>query len=112
MRSRWKNSYISPALYYSFIYDWQKDSFLFLEKSSSLSSRSTTILPFFLHKILFLSDGKKHRSLYVDHNMLGHKIGEFISTRVRCVYRRKKKKKKKNDKSIIYYKCGFHSFSL
>lgn len=106
MRSRWKNSYLSVALYRAVVYlsgdknSVTKQNMFSIEKRQSLSSRSTSILPFLLHKILWVHDGRKYRSVYITPSMFGHKLGSFITTRVRCVYKRKKKKKnkKKNKK--------------
>lgn len=55
MRSRWKNSYVSVVLYNSVVHSdngMTKKKVSFLDKCASFSSKSTCLLPFFLHKIL------------------------------------------------------------
>lgn len=44
-------------------------------------SRSSTILPNFVGHTLAVHDGRKHMPVYVTEDMVGHKLGEFASTR-------------------------------
>ena len=44
-------------------------------------SRSSTILPEFLGHTIAVHDGRKHVPVYITEDMVGHKLGEFASTR-------------------------------
>lgn len=44
-------------------------------------SRSSTILPSFVGHTIAVHDGRKHVPVYVTEDMVGHKLGEFVSTR-------------------------------
>ena len=45
-------------------------------------SRSSTILPDFLGHTIAVHDGRKHVPVYITEDMVGHKLGEFASTRL------------------------------
>ncbi len=44
-------------------------------------SRRSTIFPTFIGHTIAVHDGKKHVPVYVTEDMVGHKLGEFASTR-------------------------------
>ena len=44
-------------------------------------SRRSTILPDFLGHTFAVHNGKKHMTVFVTENMVGHKLGEFAPTR-------------------------------
>ena len=44
-------------------------------------SRSSTIFPEFVGHTFAVHDGRKHIPVYVTEDMVGHKLGEFASTR-------------------------------
>jgi len=44
-------------------------------------SRSSTILPSFVGHTIAVHDGRKHVPVYITEDMVGHKLGEFASTR-------------------------------
>ncbi|MCD8048029.1 MAG: 30S ribosomal protein S19 [Clostridia bacterium] len=44
-------------------------------------SRSSTIFPDFVGHTIAVYDGRKHVPVYVTEDMVGHKLGEFASTR-------------------------------
>ena len=44
-------------------------------------SRSSTIFPDFVGHTFAVHDGRKHVPVYVTEDMVGHKLGEFVSTR-------------------------------
>lgn len=44
-------------------------------------SRRSTIFPEMLGHTISLYDGRKHVPVYVQENMVGHKLGEFVPTR-------------------------------
>ena len=58
------------------------------------TSRNTTILPFLIGKIVQIHNGKFFFPITIVEDMVGHKLGEFIATRIRHSYKKKKKVKK------------------
>ena len=44
-------------------------------------SRSSTIFPEFIGHTFAVHDGRKHIPVYVTEDMVGHKLGEFATTR-------------------------------
>jgi small subunit ribosomal protein S19 len=44
-------------------------------------ARSSTILPQMVGLTIGVHDGRKHVPIYVNENMVGHKLGEFAPTR-------------------------------
>ena len=45
-------------------------------------SRASTIVPAMVGHTIAVYDGKKHVPVYVQENMVGHKLGEFAPTRI------------------------------
>ena len=45
-------------------------------------SRSSTVLPEFVGHTLAVHNGNKFIPIYVTENMVGHKLGEFVPTRI------------------------------
>ena len=44
-------------------------------------SRASMILPSFVGHTIAVHDGRRHVSVYVTEDMVGHKLGEFVPTR-------------------------------
>ena len=44
-------------------------------------SRASTIVPDFVGHTIAVHDGRKHVPVYVQEDMVGHKLGEFAPTR-------------------------------
>lgn len=44
-------------------------------------SRRSTVFPEMIGHTLAVHDGRKHVPVYVQENMVGHKLGEFVPTR-------------------------------
>jgi small subunit ribosomal protein S19 len=44
-------------------------------------SRRSTVIPEFVGLTFAVHDGKKHVPVFITENMVGHKLGEFASTR-------------------------------
>ena len=44
-------------------------------------SRRSTIFPSFVGLTFAVHDGRKHVTVYVTEDMVGHKLGEFVQTR-------------------------------
>ena len=45
-------------------------------------SRRSTVLPDFVGLTIAVHNGKQHIPVYVTENMVGHKLGEFATTRI------------------------------
>lgn len=77
-RSIWKGPFIDPS---------------FLKKSSTrkLWSRRSTILPSFVGQSFEIYNGKSFLQVKVTEQMIGHKFGEFASTRKRPIHKKKSK---------------------
>ena len=45
-------------------------------------SRRSTIIPNMIGHTLAIYNGKKHIPVYINENMVGHKLGEFSFTRI------------------------------
>ena len=56
-------------------------------------SRRSTIFPIMVGQTIAVYDGRKHVPVYVTEDMVGHKLGEFVSTRT---YRGHGKNEKKS----------------
>jgi len=82
-RSLWKGPFICNKI----ISDLKKNNFLNTVKTTS---RSTTVLPFLIGKTVKVHNGKFYISIKVTEEMIGHKLGEFVPTRLRHVYKKKK----------------------
>ena len=76
-RSLKKGPFADPSLLKKI--DAQKDS----EKKSVIRtwSRRSTIFPSFVGFTIAVHDGRKHVPVYVQEDMVGHKLGEFVPTR-------------------------------
>nr|YP_009170106.1 ribosomal protein S19 [Larrea tridentata]ALE28896.1 ribosomal protein S19 [Larrea tridentata]QCW94692.1 ribosomal protein S19 [Larrea tridentata] len=43
-------------------------------------SRASTILPIMIGHTIAIHNGKEHLPIYIEDRMVGHKLGEFVST--------------------------------
>lgn len=87
-RSSWKGPYLDLGLFDKL-------------KSSSFiqtSSRASTILPCMLGKSIHVYNGKKFILIRITEEMLGFKLGTFVATRLRHVYKKNKLKNLKKKK--------------
>lgn len=85
-RSKWKGPYI----------DEKNLKTLKNSKKNYLKiiiSRNTLILPKFVEKTFDVYNGKKFVEITVIEEMIGHKFGEFSSTRKRFYFKKTKTKK-------------------
>lgn len=85
-RSVWKGPYLDLALFYA----------LKSSKFLKTTSRSSTVLPCMLGKTISIHNGKKYIALKITNDMIGFKLGSFVSTRLRHVYKKKGLKVQKN----------------
>ena len=58
-------------------------------------SRRSTIFPQMVGHTIAVHDGRKHVPVYVTEDMVGHKLGEFVSTRTYRGHGKDEKKGKK-----------------
>lgn len=65
--------------------------FFFQKKKIKTTSRSTVILPFLIGKTVQVYNGKFFIPITISEEMVGYKLGEFVLTRLRHVYKKKKK---------------------
>jgi small subunit ribosomal protein S19 len=63
-----------------------------LTKNQKIWSRRSVILPNLLGKHVFIHNGKNFITLKVTDDMIGHKLGEFASTRKKVVHKKKTKR--------------------
>ena len=56
-------------------------------------SRRSTILPEFVGLTIAVHNGKQHMPVFINDNMVGHKLGEFALTRTFKCHAADKKKK-------------------
>ena len=57
-------------------------------------SRASTIFPQMVGHTIAVHDGRRHVSIYITENMVGHKLGEFAPTRTYRGHLVEKKKKR------------------
>ena len=57
-------------------------------------SRRSTIFPSFVGHTIAVHDGRKHIPVYITEDMVGHKLGEFVSTRTYRGHGKDEKKSK------------------
>lgn len=84
-RSLWKGPFFDETFF-------QKSRHNSKQKIKT-TSRSSVILPFLVGKVIQVYNGKFYVPLMLSEDLVGHKIGEFIPTRLRHVYKIKKKGK-------------------
>ena len=58
-------------------------------------SRRSTIFPSFVGHTIAVHDGRKHVPVYVTEDMVGHKLGEFVSTRTYRSWKRREERLKR-----------------
>lgn len=90
-RSSWKGPFIS----YDFLTEDLKKS---NQKNFKTTSRSSVVLPFLLNKTVSIHNGKFLIPIFITEDMIGHKLGEFVLTRLRHVYIKKKNGTKSKSK--------------
>lgn len=62
-----------------------------LIKKTKIWSRRSVILPFFLNKEVLIYNGKLFIPLKISEEMIGHKYGEFATTRKKPIHKKKRK---------------------
>jgi small subunit ribosomal protein S19 len=61
------------------------------KKIFKTTSRNSLVLPFLIGQTVQLYNGKFFIPLFIREDMIGYKLGEFIPTRLRHIYKKKKK---------------------
>ncbi len=74
-RSVKKGPYINPKLY-------KKISAIKVNDTVKTYSRSSTIIPDMIGKVIMVHNGKSFIPVKVTENLVGHKLGEFAPTRL------------------------------
>jgi small subunit ribosomal protein S19 len=64
----------------------------------TLIHRNNRIMPYFLGRTFKVHNGKSHIKLLISKEMVGHKFGEFVFTRLKCIFKNKKNRKKNKKK--------------
>ena len=77
-RSKWKGPFVKKIIY--------------IQKLPSLA-RNYEITSKFVGLTCHVHSGRAFVKLNITNEMIGHKVGEFVSTRERFVFKKKKKKK-------------------
>lgn len=86
-RAKWKGPYVNNKL----LLDLFNKSSLNSITSISVLSRASEIIPNFIGKNFKIYNGKHFSNLKISEEMIGHKFGEFSSTRKKFTFKRKKK---------------------
>lgn len=58
-------------------------------------SRASTILPLMIGHTISVYNGKKHIPIYISDTLVGHKLGEFVPTRLFQSHKKKVERKVK-----------------
>lgn len=86
-RVKWKGPYIEKNLLKKI-----KDSKLSHKNSVKTMSKNSIILPSFVELTFRVYNGKVFAIVKIINEMVGHKLGEFVSTRKQFSYKKKKNK--------------------
>lgn len=86
-RVKWKGPYVDSALLKKI-----KSVEVTSKNSIKTISKNSTILPKLIGVTLKTYNGKKFTFIKIIEEMVGHKVGEFISTRKQFSYKKKKNK--------------------
>ena len=84
-RVKWKNPYVQNSLIKTI------NTNSIMKNEIKTFSRSSVIIPKFVNAVFEIYNGKTFLKLKITENMVGHKLGEFLSTRKKFIYKKKKK---------------------
>jgi small subunit ribosomal protein S19 len=82
-RSFWKGPFIDISLINN-INNQNK-------KKIKTTSRNSVILPFLIGQTIQVHNGKFFIPVFIREEMIGHRLGDFVPTRLRHIYKKKKK---------------------
>ena len=91
MRSSWKASNVRKATYYDGIQTLSTITQYFLKRH--YIHKYAHILPIMEGYTFWAHNGLVLSPIIITNSMLGKRIGEYIQTKARCVYKRKKNKR-------------------
>ena len=63
-----------------------------ITRNQKIWSRRSVILPYLIGKQIMIHNGKSFLTLKITDEMVGHKLGEFASTRRKAFHKKKTKK--------------------
>ena len=86
-RSNWKGPFVDEIIF--------NEIRLNNNKNFKTTSRNSVILPFLIGRTVKVYNGKFFIPVFIREEMIGHRLGEFVPTRLRHVYKKKKKGPKK-----------------
>jgi len=87
-RSLWKGPFVDSYFFHPKTIQNISQSI----RKTRVWSRRSMILPEFLHQFFEVHNGKQFISFQVTEEMVGHKFGEFASTRKKTLHKKKLKK--------------------
>lgn len=89
-RALWKGPFVDACFFRRFEVssETKKDT----KYSRKVWSRRSLILPEFLHEFFEIHNGKEFLRVQITEEMIGHKFGEFASTRKKTLHKKKLKK--------------------
>jgi small subunit ribosomal protein S19 len=82
-RSAWKTPSSTKSIFNDFYLHKN------INKSIYSSCRGSVIFPIFVGSTIHIYNGKNFISLQIKETMIGHKIGEFVSTRKKPIHKKK-----------------------
>ena len=82
-RSKWKVPYVDTKLL-NILKNTKENNTIFTK------SRSSTIVPNFVGRIVNVYNGKSYYTLKICEKMVGYKLGEFVPTRKSFSFKKKK----------------------
>ena len=86
-RVKWKGPYIEKN-----VLERVKNSKLISKNSVKIMSKNSIILPSFIELTFHVYNGKAFTIVKIIEEMVGHKLGEFVSTKKQFSYKKKKNK--------------------
>jgi small subunit ribosomal protein S19 len=82
-RSIWKGPFIDVSLF--------SQTTSQKKKIFKTTSRNSVVLPFLIGQTIQIHNGKFFIPIFIREDMVGHRLGEFVPTRLRHIYKKKKK---------------------
>ena len=82
-RSIWKNPFSQSQIFKNIYLNSTS------EKPIIVWSRNSVIFPFFVGKVFSVYNGNKFVNIQISEEMIGFKLGEFVSTRKKTTHKKK-----------------------
>ena len=87
-RAKWKGPYVSNNL----LSDCSNIKTKNYVEEIFTKSRSSTVVPYFVGRIVNVHNGKNFSKIKITEKMIGKKLGEFAPTRKKFTFKKKKLK--------------------